>query len=279
MEFADEPVVPAEPAQDRRPVAAHLLGLLDRHAHLRLQRGRAAVPEEMLAPGQVPQRRRVAPQGRARERACASAAVRERPLRPVAAGARAVALAGEPRVGEQLAPSAIFSGVSGLSGGDGGGVAGRLNICRHTASTLAPCAIAPDTPSGVRTQSNARAAAMPKLVRIRGMRGGPWVSGSTTPTTWRRFRLQGPTWPHGYVSNLRKETSASPWSGLSPTNHPSADLRATDRRVLGTNPRVAPLIIPSMANASAPPRARRHSPGARPARRNLSPPCGRETAA
>jgi hypothetical protein len=71
------------------------------------------------------------------------------------------------------APSAIFSGLSGLSDGEGGGVPGRLNICRHTASTSRPCAPGPDATISVKAQSNATTATIPMLERFRGMSAGP----------------------------------------------------------------------------------------------------------
>ena len=70
------------------------------------------------------------------------------------------------------APSAIFSGLSGLSGGEGGGVAGRLNICRHTASTSPPC---PMDRSGAMPSSrhSAKEAATTRRGCARGMQDRP----------------------------------------------------------------------------------------------------------
>jgi hypothetical protein len=100
-DLLDQHIVPLEPPQDRCPVAAHFLRFRDRHPHLRLERGRPPVPEEMLAPGEVPQRRRVASQGCARKSKRPPATIRERPLWPMAARTRAIALAGETGVREQ----------------------------------------------------------------------------------------------------------------------------------------------------------------------------------
>ena len=105
-----------EPPQNDRPVAAHLVGGLDRHAHLRLQRGRTTIPEELLAPGQIPKRRRIAAQRRAGERARLPAAVGEGALGPVATGAGMPAGAGQARVGEKLRAERDRLGREGIVG-------------------------------------------------------------------------------------------------------------------------------------------------------------------
>ena len=69
------------------------------------------------------------------------------------------------------APKAILSVVSGLSGGEGGGPAGRSNICRQTPTTSVPCAIAAAATMGASTHSSANTATAPEVVRIEGMRG------------------------------------------------------------------------------------------------------------
>ena len=106
----------AEPAQGFRPITAHLLGLLDRHSHLRFQRRRAPIPEKLLAPGQVPQRGRVAPQGRSRDRPRAPAPVREVPFGPMTTGARALAVAGKARVDEEPRPQRDLVGSERIVG-------------------------------------------------------------------------------------------------------------------------------------------------------------------
>ena len=148
VKLSDEVGIRREPLQDGRPVAAHLVGRLDRHAHLRFQRRRAAIPEELLAPGEIPQGRRVAPQRLrpVRARACRRPSVKARAGRwQLAHECRPV----PDRRGSanSCAPSAIFSGVSGLSAG-AGGVSGRLKMWRHSAAVSGVCAA-----RGVREQA------------------------------------------------------------------------------------------------------------------------------
>ena len=100
--LGDDTGVRRETPEDGRPVAAHLVGRLDRHAHLRFQRRRAAIPEELLAPGEIPQGRRIAPQRLPREGAGLPAPIRESKCGPMATGTPVPPGAGQPRIGEQL---------------------------------------------------------------------------------------------------------------------------------------------------------------------------------
>ena len=69
------------------------------------------------------------------------------------------------------APKASLSAVVGLSGGDGGGPAGRSNICRQTPTTSAPCANAAVAPRQASPHSSESIATAPEVARIEGMRG------------------------------------------------------------------------------------------------------------
>ena len=212
---AARPASALEPAQNGRPVAAHLVGRLDRHAHLRLQRGRAAVPEELLAPGQIPQRGRVAPQRRARERARAPAPVGEGPLGLVAAGARALAGAGEARVGEQLGAERDLLRRQRIVGRSRRR-AGRWNTWRHTAAASGLCA----TSGRASRQRTAAETTATILACLRGIRSHP-----------RRYRIRRvQACPQAPLRRLLHRTHRLSWSGLPalglvpwvPTIQPSA---------------------------------------------------------
>ena len=127
-----------EPGQDRRPIAAHLVGGLDRRPHLRFQRRGAAVPEIGFAPGEVPERGRVAAQVAARQCAGAAPPVGEGARRDVAGGAGALAVARQTRVGEQPGTERDPRRRCRLPGGAGGGVAGRWIACARRCLSPAP---------------------------------------------------------------------------------------------------------------------------------------------
>ena len=233
-ELAGERVVTLEPPHDRGPVAAHLLRLLDRHAHLRLERGRAAVPEELLAPGEVPERRRVAPQGRARERERAPPPVRERPVGIVAAGAGAIASARQAHVREQprtqgdlVRGERVVRRRRGRRGGPlehlppRGRDVGALRIRRRSGHAA--------------MSSSASRPAMPEVARMRGMRSHPMRSVS------RSKKASSAVIP-GLVPGIQPSECAQGWSAC---RRPSA-------------------------SATAPPACRARSPGARRARRSPS---------
>src|SRR5262245_25848361 len=101
VEALDQFAIRLEPAQDRGPIAAHLLGLGDRHTHLRLERGRTPVPEKLLAPCEIEQGGRVTSQRCPRQAKRAPTPIRERACGLMAARACALTVAGEPRVREE----------------------------------------------------------------------------------------------------------------------------------------------------------------------------------
>src|SRR5262249_29597330 len=104
---------------------------------LHLERGRAPIPEKLLAPCEIEQRRRVAPQGRPGAAKGAPTPIRERPGGRVAARARAVTVAGEPHVGEEP--------------GTEGDLLGRERVLgRRRRWTLGPPEHLPPWPRGVR---------------------------------------------------------------------------------------------------------------------------------
>ena len=97
--------------------AAHLARVLDRPAHLRLQRRRPSVPEEGQAPGEIPQGRRPARQRLAVVAGAARHAVRERQGRIVARRAGDIARAREARIAEKAAPEIDFFRRDRVAGG------------------------------------------------------------------------------------------------------------------------------------------------------------------
>lgn len=79
----------------------HFKRMLDRAARLFFKRGGAPIPEEALAPREVPKRRRVAFERDTGHALAARGAIGKALRRIVAGDARLGAVAGQPRVGEQ----------------------------------------------------------------------------------------------------------------------------------------------------------------------------------
>ena len=108
--------VGGEPAGHVAQPLPHLVRVLDREADLRLERGRAPVPEQGPRPGEVEQRRRVARRRPAGHAEAARPRVGEGVRRVVAARAGDPAVARQRRVVEQPPPEPDLRGRVGVVG-------------------------------------------------------------------------------------------------------------------------------------------------------------------